>query len=229
MDSAFATAIAPILSTALEFLDEIKQRPTDWDVAQIRNAQMRIEKSLDKAQRQLKAKNESSWNRIKYALVAWIDEQCISLPWQGADWWKNNSLEVACFRSKNSHNDFYVHAEDAIRKNDQNAIEAFFLCVVLGFRGIYIDLRSSDPEYVERAKDFIRRFHLKGDLRDWLKRISEYIPIGQSSARLNIESVEAFGAPPLNARTDFVSSVFFACIGLGVLLGYLLFKYEWLS
>ena len=50
MDSTFATAIGPILTTALEFLEEIKRRPTDWDVAQIRNAQLRIEKSLDKAQ-----------------------------------------------------------------------------------------------------------------------------------------------------------------------------------
>ena len=226
MERSFATAIAPVIRTTLDHLDEIKRRPTDWDVAQVQDAQIRIQKALQKAERQLKPRGEESWRRVQYALVAWIDEQCISLPWQGGEWWKNNSMEVACYRTKDSHNDFYVYAEDAIRKNDRNAVECFFLCVVLGFRGIYIDLRSQNPEYVERAKEFIARYQLKHDLRDWLKRTSEFLPIGQSSSRLEFESTEGFGAPPLNGRADFVSSMVFAVIGLGLLLGYLYYQYN---
>jgi len=230
MERSFATSIAPVIDATLKHLDEIKERPTDWDLAQVKDAQVRIQKAIEKAKRQLKPKGESSWRRVQYALVAWIDEQCISLPWQGREWWKNNSLEVAFFRTKNSHNDFYVHAEEAIRKNDRNAIEAFFLCVVLGFRGVYIDLRSQDPEYVQRAKEFVNRFHLKPDLRDWLKRTSEYLPIGEGSANLKIKTTEGFGASPLDAKTDFVSAALFGIVGLGLLSGflYLCYKNGWI-
>ncbi|MEM7782281.1 MAG: DotU family type IV/VI secretion system protein [Planctomycetota bacterium] len=226
MDRSFATSIAPVIRTALEHLDEIQRRPTDWDVAQVQDAQLRVQKALEKAERQLKPKGEESWSRVQYALIAWIDEQNISLPWQGKEWWRDNSLEMSYYRSKNAHNDFYVYAEDAIRKNDRNAVECFFLCVVLGFRGIYIDLRSQNSEYAERAREFITRNQMKPDLRDWLKRTSEFLPIGQSSSRLSIESTEGFGAPPLNGRADFVSSLAFAVIGLGALLGYLYYLYK---
>jgi len=228
MDRTLATAVSPVIETTLKILEDIRSRPSDWDVGQVQDAQIRIQKAMEKAQRQLQPKDDISWRRIQYALVAWIDEQCISLPWQGSDWWKNNSLEVATFRTKNSHNDFYVHAEEAVRKNDVNAIEIFFLCVVLGFRGIYIDLRSNNPEYVQRAQEFINRFQLKTDLRDWLKRTSEFLPIGQSSANLKIKSTEGFGAPPLNGRLDFVSGALFAIIGLGLLFGYLSYRWGWL-
>ncbi len=228
MDRTLATAVSPVIETTLAILDDIRSRPSDWDVGQVQDAQIRIQKAMEKAQRQLQPKDDISWRRIQYALVAWIDEQCISLPWQGSDWWKNNSLEVATFRTKNSHNDFYVHAEEAVRKNDTNAIQIFFLCVVLGFRGIYIDLRSNNPEYVQRAQEFINRFQLKMDLRDWLKRTSEFLPIGQSSATLKIKSTEGFGAPPLNGRLDFVSGALFAIVGLGLLLGYLSYRLGWL-
>jgi type VI secretion system protein ImpK len=229
MEHTFATSIAPAIETALGVLEDIKSRPADWDVARVKDAQIKIQKSLAKAQRQLQPRNDASWRRVQYALVAWIDEQCISLPWQGSEWWKNNSLEVATFRTKNSHNDFYVHAEEAIRKNDTDAIEAFFLCVVLGFRGVYIDLRSNNPEYAQRAKEFVNRFQLKTDLRDWLKRTSEFLPIGTSSSNLKVKSTEGFGAPPMNGRFDFVFGALFGILGLGLLLGYLSYHFGWLS
>ncbi len=228
MERSFATAIAPVIDTTLKLLNEIKARPTDWDLAQVKDAQVRIQKAFDKAQRQLQSKNEPSWRRVQYALVAWVDEQCISLPWQGREWWKNNSLEVAYFQTKNSHNDFYIQAEEAIRHNDRNAIEAFFLCVALGFRGMYIDLRSKNPEYAQRAKEFVNRYHLKTDLRDWLKRTAEYLPIGEGSTNLKIKTTEGLGAPPMSGKIDFASAALFGIVGLGVLLGYLFYKIEWL-
>ncbi len=225
MERSFATSIEPVIETTLGFLDEITARPADWDLAQVKNYQTKVIQAIRMAETQLKPRDETSWKRVKYALVGWIDEQCIALPWQGREWWKNNSLEVAFFKTKNSHDDFYVEAEEAIRMQDRNAIEACFLCVVLGFRGIYLDLRSKNPEFVERAKEFISRHQLKNDLRDWLRRTAEYLPIGQSTSRLKLKTTEGYGAPPLSARTDFVSAALFAVLGLGILLGYLYLRY----
>lgn len=229
MEQSFATSMAPVLNTALDLLSEITRRPSDWEVGKIVDAQNDLKKTIDKAQRKLQPLDETSWRQVKYAFVAWIDEQCISLPWKGREWWKNNSLEVQYFRSRNSHNDFYVQAEEAIRKNDRNAIEAFFLCVVLGFRGIYIDLLSKKPEYAARAKEFVQRYRLKSDLRDWLKRASEYLPIGESSARLNIKKQEGYGAAPLGGRIEFVSALLFGVLGLALLIGKLCMDFGWLD
>ena len=229
MEQSFATSMTPVLNAALGFLDDITKRPGDWELGKIVDAQNELKKTIDKAQRKLQPLDESSWKLVKYAFVAWIDEQCISLPWKGKEWWKNNSLEGQYFRTKNSHNDFYVYAEEAIRKNDRNAIEAFFLCVVLGFRGIYIDLRSKNPEYAARAKEFVARYRLKTDLRDWLKRASEYLPIGESSMKLKIKPEEGYGAAPLSGRAEFVSALLFGVLGLALLLGRLGMDLGWLK
>ena len=232
MEQSFATSITPVLNAALDLLEDIQKNPGDWELGKITDAQNSLKKTLEKAQRKLQPLNESSWKLVKYAFIAWIDEQCVSLPWRGQEWWKNNSLEVQYFRSKNSHNDFYVYAEEAIRKNDRNAIEAFFLCVVLGFRGIYIDLRSKDTEYRQRAHEFIQRYQLKSDLRDWLKRASEFLPIGESANRLNVKKEDGYGASPLGGRSEFILAFLFGLVGLSVLIGKLMvdFKvFEWLD
>ncbi len=226
MEQSFATSMTPVLNAALDLLEDITNRPADWELGQVVDAQNELKKTIEKAQRKLQPLDEASWKSVKYAFVSWIDEQCISLPWKGREWWKNNSLEMQFFRSKNSHNDFYVHAEEAIRKNDRNAIEAYFLCVVLGFRGIYMDLRSKNPEYAARAKEFVQRYQLKPDLRDWLKRASEYLPIGESSSKLNVKPLEGYGASPLNGRVEFVAALIFGILGLSLLIGKLCMDFE---
>ena len=126
------------------------------------------------------------------------------------------------FSSKNAHDAFYENAEKALQ--NRNAIEVYFLCVILGFRGIYMDLRHDDPTYVERAQEFVNRKRLRADLREWLKRASGMIPLGQNTDNLDIVDREGSGALPLVAKTSFVSSLLFATFAFSGLFAFLLFK-----
>lgn len=222
MQREFALAVTPILNTALWWIDMItdQQRPS-LQAEDIKDGHAAIISKINLARKRLEPQSRQAWELIHYALVAWIDEQCCSLNWEGRTWWQNNSLEVNYFGTKNAHDAFYENAEKAM--SNRNAIEVYFLCVILGFRGIYMDLRHRDPEYVERATEFVTRRKLPKDLREWLKRAATMIPLGQTSSRLDVVQREGLGAMPLGAMTSFVSSLLFTCFASGILLAYILF------
>ena len=222
MQREFALAIAPIFNTALWWLDTITNtsRPA-MRSEEIKDGYNSLVSKINLAKKKLEPNNQRVWELVQYAIVAWIDEQCCSLNWEGRTWWQNNSLEVSYFGSKNSHDAFYENAEKAMR--NRNAIEVYFLCVILGFRGIYMDLRHNDPNYVARANEFITRHRLPPDLREWLKRAAGVIPLGQSSSRLETVDREGSGAFPLAAKTSFVSSLIFCSFAIGALVTYLVF------
>ena len=86
-----------------------------------------------------------------------------------------------------------------------------------------MDLRHRDPNYVERAQEFVTRNGLPGDLREWLKRAATMIPLGQTSGNLKVVDREGSGAFPLSARGSLVSSILFASIAFGTLVAYVFF------
>lgn len=86
-----------------------------------------------------------------------------------------------------------------------------------------MDLRHQDAAYVERAKDFVNRRNLPSDLRDWLKRASDMIPLGHSSGSLDLIEEESSGISPLSAKLSLISSLLFLSISLGGLIAYFLF------
>ena len=99
--------------------------------------QGRIRKLLDEAD--ARAGQTAEWKLAKYALVCWIDEVIIEAPWDGAPWWTNNILERQLFRTRERNEKFYMQAADAAAHSQKDALEVFYLCVVLGFRGLYED------------------------------------------------------------------------------------------
>ncbi|MCP4096800.1 MAG: DotU family type IV/VI secretion system protein [Planctomycetaceae bacterium] len=222
MQRDFALAVTPIFDVALRWIDTIADpnRPS-LKIEDIQDAHSNILATIKNAKSKLERKYRDRWDLIEYAIVAWIDEQCRSLNWEGRNWWENNSLELSRFSTKNSHDAFFEKAEEAMR--DRDAIEIYFLCVVLGFRGIYMDLRHQDAAYVERAKDFVSRRNLPSDLRDWLKRASDMIPLGHSSGSLDLIEEESSGISPLSAKLSLISSLLFLSISLGGLIAYFLF------
>lgn len=69
---------------------------------------------------------------IRYALTCWLDEIIIDTPW--GDFWKNETLEWELFRSSSGGDWFWDQVRRAERKGVDSQ-EAFFLCIILGFRG----------------------------------------------------------------------------------------------
>jgi type VI secretion system protein ImpK len=72
---------------------------------------------------------------IRYALACWLDEIFIDSPWER--WWKDNNLETALYGSRDRAYRFWDQARRAEARNGDDALEVFFLCVMLGFRGDY--------------------------------------------------------------------------------------------
>ena len=78
---------------------------------------------------------------IRYALTCWLDELFIvDSPWSKA--WNERKLEVAFYGTNDRAWKFWVQARLAEGRPGIDALEVFFLCVMLGFRG---ELRE-EPE-----------------------------------------------------------------------------------
>ena len=229
MEQTFAISITPVIKSTLELLNSIVDSSSDWDLPGIKGAQEKIVTSIKKAEQKLKSRDQQSWDLVLYALVAWIDEQCISLPWSGRDWWRDHSLEFRFFRTRNGHNDFFLNSRNAISRRDRNGIEASFLSVILGFRGVYMDLRSEDEELRRRAQKFIYDLQFKEDLREWLSYAGGLLPVGQGSTNLEVVVTEGYGAPPMSAKLDFISSAIFGVVSVGILIGYVALSSQQIS
>src|ERR1700694_3217684 len=88
---------------------------------------------------------------MRYALVCWLDEIFIlDSPWK--DQWNQHSLEVDLYNSRERAWRFWDQADRASAPPSTDALEVFFLCVMLGFRGD----KASNPEeltqWCERMK-----------------------------------------------------------------------------
>jgi type VI secretion system protein ImpK len=89
---------------------------------------------------------------IRYALVCWLDE-IFSLDSNWAEQWENNALEFELYNTRDRAWRFWEpQAELAATRSD--ALEAFLLCVVLGFRG---NRRDQPDRLLRWVKDNQRR------------------------------------------------------------------------
>jgi type VI secretion system protein ImpK len=101
----------------------------------------------------------------RYALACWIDELFIvHSAW--ADLWKERPFEVALYGSRDRAWKFWEQADIALRRpNSQrtqtapgvDAVESFFLCIVLGFRGRYLENPAKVHEYFDEMRPLVTR------------------------------------------------------------------------
>lgn len=190
MTPTFAQAVDPLFLHALSFLDRIEQnQPVDAAVEQ-----QRILLLIDQAEAAVGASRE--WELAKYAIVSWIDEILVEIPWDGRLWWSNNVLEVRLFNTRLCNEQFYVRAQEASALSKRDALEVFYDCVLLGFRGMYREQSMAQP--------IARRLNLPTQLVDWAKQVSQSIRIGQGRPELDEPYTSLPGAPPLYTQTRVV-------------------------
>ena len=88
---------------------------------------------------------------IRYALVCWLDEIFIlDSPWQ--DQWSERSLEVDLYGCRDRAWKFWEQAERASARRSTDALEVFYLCVMLGFRGNKGNNPAELQKWCERNK-----------------------------------------------------------------------------
>ena len=193
MTPAFAQSVDPISLHVLELIDRLN----DGQEVSPADERMRIMSLIDQADAQLGSGRE--WELAKYALVSWIDEILLDMRWTGRDWWTNNVLEVELFNTRLCHEQFFLKAKEAAALPRRDALEVFYNCVILGFRGLY-----RDPE---QALIFTRAHGLPEDLSIWTRQASMSIRLGQDRPPLANPQREIAGAPPLTAKSRIVWAV----------------------
>jgi type VI secretion system protein ImpK len=131
---------------------------------------------------------------IRYALVCWLDEIFIlDSPWSGL--WEADPLEFRFYSMNERAHNFWSQARRA-ESLPGNPLEAFYLCVMLGFRGEKRDQPDELQQWVASAHSQISR----GQGGEW------QAPNG-SEPPINV--------PPLTGRDQLQRMVM---VGGGVLL-----------
>jgi type VI secretion system protein ImpK len=192
MTPEFAAAVDRVFLHALRLLERIGR----GEDPPAEDERLRIRGWMDQSEGQLGGRDD--WKLAKYALVSWIDEVLIDAPWSGSGWWYENPLEVEIFNTRVCNEQFYVKAQEAAALVRKDALEVFYLCVVLGFRGLYRDPVAAVALAEPRG--------LPGDLETWAKQTAMAIKLGQGRPRISDASKPGEGAPPLEGVSTLIWS-----------------------
>jgi type VI secretion system protein ImpK len=101
----------------------------------------------------------------RYALTCWIDELFIVYT-RWAETWKEKILESTLYGSRDRAWKFWDQAEIALRHPSAprvstppgpDAVETFFLCVALGFRGRYLENPAKVKEFMDEMRPQVTR------------------------------------------------------------------------
>ncbi len=186
MTPKFAQAVDPVLLHVLGLLERIgrDERPSPQE------ERLQIVALLDQAEAIVGVGQE--WELAKYGLVSWIDEVLLETPWDGREYWGNNVLEAEIFNTRLCHEQFYTRAQEASTLPRRDALEVFYVCVVLGFRGLYRDS--------ELAAMLTQSIGLPENLDSWARQTALAIRLGQGRPALAGPRSEVQGAPPLRSQ-----------------------------
>ena len=193
MTPEFAKAVDPVFLHVLNLLERIHR----GDAVSAEEERSRIRNRLDQAEAALGQRED--WQLAKYALVSWIDEVLIEAPWEDRLWVKEHTLEWEEFNSQDCAELFYVRAREASALKQRDALEVFYLCVVMGFRGLY-----RDPD---QTAFLAEQNELPPDLDTWAKKTAMAIQLGRGIPPLTESRTPIQGAPPLNGPFTLVWSV----------------------
>ncbi|HET9958734.1 MAG TPA: type IVB secretion system protein IcmH/DotU [Polyangiaceae bacterium] len=96
----------------------------------------------------------------RYALTAFIDEQILKSNWPGKSEWMQQPLQLLLYREFTAGENFFVRLRALLQQGNRGiALEAYYLCLLLGFRGAYGvsgDMQSLQG-FVEAARQQIQR------------------------------------------------------------------------
>jgi type VI secretion system protein ImpK len=209
MTPEFAQAVDAIFLYVLDLLERIERNESP----QVSEERIRIRGHIDQAEARLGKRKD--WELAKYALVVWTDDVLINAPWDGRKWWEENVLEVEVFNTRESFTVFYTKAEEAAQLSKKEALEVFYVCVVLGFQGLY-----RDPSTATMAE----QLGLPDNLESWARNTAMAIRLGQGRPPITEITRPGQGAPPLEGKFNLVGMTLASVVlaALTVIIGWTL-------
>jgi type VI secretion system protein ImpK len=202
MTPEFSETVDPILTQGLDLIDRIER-------AQPITVHSEYSRIIDRINVGDHRFGDSEvWTKAKYALVAWLDEQMIDAPWEHSNWWENNVLERKYFHDRKAFDDFFPQAKRAAELPNKDALEVFYLCVILGFRGFY-----DRPGAAQKAE----RYRLPNRIEDWVSQTAKTLRF-VDPPKIDAAPRIGDGAPPLEGKMQFFAM---SALGLTLLVGVL--------
>ena len=217
MTPQFAKAVDPIFETALQFFSKIEssQSSSSFNTSDER---AKLTSGIDAADKALGRSNKKAWELAKYAICCWIDSRLINSPWKESNWWKSHSLESHYFKTQVAKEQFFVKASIADNLAERDALEVFYLAVVLGFRGFY-----DEPSVAVREK--ARELDLPESLERWFQKFTKSLDLRQGRPEIPGEAIVGGKNTPLNGKKQILQYSFISLflLALAILLwsGYL--------
>lgn len=209
----FAKAVDPVFLATLHFIERIERN--DRPIAADERATLL--RKIDDAEMILG--NTQEWQLAKYALCAWIDALLIDAPWNGQGWWKDNCLEKKYFGRRDAHDAFFPRAVEAAGLSRKDALEVYYLAVVLGFRGFYAD---NDASY---KASMINAHRLSESVEAWCRSTARSLQLRQGRPEIP-EAIQAGGsAKPLGGKSSLAifSMISVILFGLAIATALILF------
>jgi len=201
MTPKFAEAVDPVFLCSLDLLERLEgdtQPDPEAERAELR-------KWIDLAEARLGQSEQ--WLLAKYALVAWIDEILIMSRWTGQNYWTENNLELEYFGEKMAFDWYYEKARDATASpSTRDALEVYYLCVILGYRGLYRDTTT------EKSIELVNKLGLPPDVDGWARQTAPALHLNADRPPIGGMMKLGAGAPPLEAKAHFVSYLLWAGI-----------------
>jgi len=142
----------------------------------------------------------------RFALACWLDELLAADPSRGPRWGER-SLEAALFETNNRAWKFWSQAGLARDRPDTDALEAFYLCVMLGFRG-----EGPDGESIAAWRDAVETQLARGKPPDWPEKPQELKPEGNAAPRRGRERLRRVVALVLVVAALLIPTVAFFLI-----------------
>jgi hypothetical protein len=109
-------------------------------------------------------KGGSTFRGVRYALTCWLDEIFSDgHPREWSEQWANSILERQLFGERDRAWRFWEQARLADMRPGTDALEAFYWCVMLGFRGEFPPEMGSLDNWVQATQTRL----VKGQQSDW--------------------------------------------------------------
>lgn len=133
MNDRLANRVYPTIQYVLELLDRINGRRSGGmpNPEEERSRLLQYVGQLDAG------RPTADEELAKKALVYWIDEVFVNANWPHSEYWKTHTLEFQLFKTLDRAHLFYSDAKVARSVSPPDALETYYLCVALGFLGIY--------------------------------------------------------------------------------------------
>jgi type VI secretion system protein ImpK len=139
MDEAAKTArIAELATEVFVFALGMRDRAGQAEYSAVYQGALKLFDEFESRAKAEKA-NPDDIADVKFALAAFVDEVVLSSEWGGRDQWGDDPLQLHFFGTYLAGEGFFQKLDELQTqgKTRADALEVYYLCLVLGFRGKY--------------------------------------------------------------------------------------------